>query len=277
MSQQSPICRYASILVSVDATPMCDARIKLAADLSRRSEGRLIGCAAQPIVAPLYFEAVGAGVATFTEIEELRVADDLAKAKGRFSGIVGGLSEVEWRQNVGLITDFLVQQAREADLVVANRLFENDDLSPELDVDAGDLLMRAGRPILFVPPGIDRLSAERIIIGWNDTREARRAIADSMPLLLRASEVTVLSIGNADWGASNVAGYLACHGIAALAVEQKASQDDPAEDLLRFAQTHGADLIVCGGYGHSRVREWILSGVTLSLLDRAPLCCLMTH
>ncbi len=276
MSQQSPICRYASILVSVDATPMCEGRIKLAVDLSRRFEGRLIGCAAQPIVAPLYFEAVGTGVATFTEIEELRVADDLAKAKGRFFRIAGEGSEVEWRQNVCLITDFVVQQAREADIVIASRPSENENLSPELDVDADDLLMRAGRPILFVPPGIDRLSADRIIIGWNDTREARRAIADSLPLLLRASEVTVLSIGNENCGASNVASYLACHGVAVLAVEQK-SQDGPAEELVRFAQARGADLIVCGGYGHSRAREWILSGVTLNLLDQTTLCCLMTH
>lgn len=276
MVPRSPVCRYASILVSVDATPICEGRIKLAVDLSRRFEGRLIGCAAQPIVAPLYFEAVGTGVATFTEIEELRVADDLAKAKGRFLHIAGECDEVEWRQNVGRITDFVVQQAREADIVIASRPSENENLSPELDVDAEDLLMRAGRPILFVPPGIDHLSADRIVIGWSDTREARRAIADSMPLLLRASEVTVLAIGNENSGASNVASYLACHGVAVLAVEQN-SPDGPAEELVRFAHAHGADLIVCGGYGHSRMREWVLSGVTLNLLDQTTLCCLMTH
>jgi nucleotide-binding universal stress UspA family protein len=269
--------RYASILVSVDLTAACEARLKLAVDLSDRFESRLIGCSAQPVVAPLYFEVAGAEVATVTEIEERRAINDLSKAKDRFIRAVGASSRAEWRQDLTFATDFIVQQARAADLIITNRPYSDEAGSVEPNVDAGDLLMRAGRPALFVPPDIDHVSAKRIIVGWKDTREARRAVFDALPLLTRSTEVTVLSVGSDDQGAKDVAVYLGCHGIAAFAVNRAVAEAKAADELLRFAEDEGADLIVCGGYGRSRAREWIFGGVTRDLLDHAKLCCLMTH
>lgn len=270
-------CKYASILVSVDLTTSCEARLRLAVDLSERFESCLIGCAAQPVVGPLYFEATAAGVETFAERQERRVADDLAKAKDRFLHAVGAYHRTEWRQEFDYITDCIVQQARAADLIIVSGPSPEGREFVDANVDAGDLLMRSGRPVLFVPPKVDYLSAKRIVIGWKDTREARRAVTDSLPLLKRATEVTVLSVGVADAGATDVANYLACHGIAAFAISHSAVDPEAADEVVRFAQTEGADLIVCGAYGHSRAREWIFGGVTRKLLHHAPLCCLMTH
>lgn len=269
-------CRYARILVAVDPSPACEARVRLAAGLAGRFDATLIGCSAQPVVAPLYFEATGAGVATITEIEKQRANNDLAKAKERFMHAAGAENRLEWRQELTFPTDFMVQQARAADLIVASRPSALS-ASVDLDVDAGDLLMRAGRPVLFVPPQIDHLSAKRIVVGWKDSREARRAVMDSLPLLICATEVSVLSIGNGDCGTKDVAALLEAHGIAASPVDRAPVGADSADDLLRFAEGEGADLIVCGGYGHSRAREWIFGGVTRHLLDHATLCCLMTH
>ena len=146
-----------------------------------------------------------------------------------------------------------------------------------MSVDAGSLVMDAGRPVLFVPPKVDYLAAKCIVIGWKDSREARRAVWDSLPLLKTAKDVLVVSVDEDNDGAKDVVNHLACHGVAASNLGRPVSAAGIADDLVGIAQQQGADLIVCGAYGHSRAREWILGGVTHDLLDHAPLCCLMSH
>jgi nucleotide-binding universal stress UspA family protein len=213
-------------------------------------------------------------VTTIAEIEERQALEILAKAKDRFIRVAGSNDRVEWRQELGFATDTVLQQARAADLVVTSRPSLNDAGS---DADPGELLMRAARPILFVPPGIDHVSAKHIIVGWKDTREARRAVIDALPLLARAQEVTVLSVGSEDSGATDVAAYLGYHAIVALAVNRTIADEEAAEEILRLAEAKAADLIVCGGYGHSRAREWVFGGATRTLLYSSARCCLMTH
>jgi nucleotide-binding universal stress UspA family protein len=276
-SDRQSDCRYASILVAVDLAETCEARVSLAADLAHRFEGRLIGCAAQPIRAPLYFETPQRGIETFLEVEQRRVTDDLERAKISFAHVAGTSKQVEWRQQFTYITGFLVEQARAADLIIVGRPSAEQSAFVDANVDAGDLLMRAGRPILFAPPKMDCLSAKHIVVGWKDTREARRAVVDSLPLLTRATEVTVFSVGREDSGAKDVAAFLACHGIAAISAHCAVAEAEAPHEMLRFAESEAADLIVCGGYGHSRAREWIFGGVTRELLQHAPVSCLMTH
>ena len=139
--------------------------------------------------------------------------------------------------------------------------------------------MELGRPILVVPPGIVNCSARRVIIGWKNTREARRAVSDSMPLLQQSQEVLVVCAGanpREEWG-SDVQEYLSIHGVSARTLIRPISEELIADELLRTAESEGADLIVCGAYGHSRLREWMLGGVTRNLLDRSSICCLLAH
>ncbi len=140
-----------------------------------------------------------------------------------------------------------------------------------MSVDGGDLVMDAGRPVLFVPPGVDFLSAKRIVIAWKDTREARRAVWDSMPFLKRAAEVSIVVIDSEDGSARDVATYLGCHGVAATTTTRPESEIAVAVKIVHIAQQEGADLIVCGAYGHSRAREWAFGGVTRDLLEGSPL------
>jgi nucleotide-binding universal stress UspA family protein len=268
---------YASIMVPMDLNPLSEARAKLATGLADRFSSRLIGIAAQPIEAPLYFEAPVEGVPGIVEIEERRSKEDLAKAEAVFRRVAGARNRIEWRQALAFPRDYVLEHARAADLIVAARPCRSDGGLRPMSVDGGDLVMDAGRPVLVVPPDVDLLAAKRIVIAWKDAREARRAVWDSMPFLKRAAEVSILAVDAEDRGARDVAAYLGLHGIEAAVLTRPATNAAVAGEIVRIAQQEGADLIVCGAYGHSRAREWAFGGVTHDLLDSSPLCCLMAH
>jgi nucleotide-binding universal stress UspA family protein len=276
MPQSKPASvSYATIMVAMDLDPEAEARAKLATGLADRFSSRLIGVAARPILAPLYFEAPVSGVASMIEIEERQVAEDLAKVEAVFRRVIGTRTPVEWRQAQAFPLDTLLLHARAADLIVAARPRE-PALQP-MSVDAGDLVMAAGRPVLFVPPRIEHLSAKRIAVAWKDSREARRAIWDSLPFLKIAEEVFIVSVDVKDHSAKDIAAYLGCHGVDASLIDCPAPTGSVADELVRIADQETCDLMVCGAYGHSRAREWVLGGVTRDLLDHAPLPCLMAH
>jgi nucleotide-binding universal stress UspA family protein len=266
---------YAAIMVPVDGGPESDNRVKVAAALADRFSARLIGVAALPVSAPLYFETPADGVASFFELEERRVSDDLEKAERGFRRIVGTRNGIEWRCGRVSPNGYVAEQARAADLIVASR--PHRGLQADAEVDAGDLVMNAGRAVLIIPPRSEPLLAKHVVIGWKDTREARRAVRDSLPLLKLAEDVSVVAIGESESGGTDVCTYLRHHGVEARAYTRPGHIAAMAEELVRIAQQEGADLIVCGAYGHSRTREWVFGGVTRDLLDHAPLCCLMAH
>ena len=271
---------YASIMVPMDLAPHAERRVSLAVGLADRFGGRLIGVAAQQIIPPLYFESPTAGTPSIVEIEQRRVAEELGKAEATFRRAAGKHKLVEWRQAIAFPNEYVIQQARAADLIVAARPAHSESAADRMAIDCGDLVMAAGRPVLFVPPRVDQIAAKRIVIGWTDTREARRAVRDSLPLLEEAKDVFVVSVDSEDIddaGASDVGAYLACHGISVSARGWPAPARGIADELIRIAEGESADLIVCGAYGHSRARQLVLGGVTRDLLDHAPVCCLMAH
>lgn len=149
---------------------------------------------------------------------------------------------------------------------------------PLFAVDPADAVMQLGRPVLVVPPDLDHLDAKRVVIGWKNTREARRAVWDALPFLKRASEVLVVSV---DDGASSegqdTLRLLQAHDVSAIRVRRDAQGELVSLALVEAAAEHGADLIVTGAYGHGRLREWVVGGVTRELLAGAPVCCLMSH
>jgi nucleotide-binding universal stress UspA family protein len=150
-------------------------------------------------------------------------------------------------------------------------------------LDPGSVIVHAGRPVLLVPTGVDALQGRRIVIGWKDTREARRAVRDALPLLRRAEDVLAVHIGEKGGqvgGGSNVedaAEYLARHEIRIRSRIETQSNNSIASELIRSAKEEAADLIVVGGYGHSRLGEFIFGGVTRELVTTSPICCLFSH
>jgi nucleotide-binding universal stress UspA family protein len=149
-------------------------------------------------------------------------------------------------------------------------------------LDPAELVLAAGRPMLLVPPEAKDLVGARALVAWKDRREARRAVADALPLLQRAERVLVVEAGEASArerqssGSADVAAWLCRHGVTARGIVT----DDTAGvavQLDRIAEEEGADLIVAGAYGHGRFREWALGGVTRDLLLYARRCVLLSH
>ncbi len=265
----------ASILVAVDLKPSARERLRLAGHLADVFGAGLIGVAADepPYGVPPVGPTLGStyALAAASEI----VMNDLTQAHAVFEAEIDRHRFRAWRSKLGPTLPYLIAQAAAADLVVVGR---GEEPAP-LAIDPGDLAMQLGGPVLVVPPGIDHLDAKRVLVGWKNTREARRAMRDAMPFLAKASQVVVASVddgfGPAD--AQDVIALLQAHGIATQAVTPDASGATVAEALTDAAAEYGADLVVAGAYGHSRLREWVFGGVTRELMAGSPVCCLMSH
>jgi hypothetical protein len=130
-------------------------------------------------------------------------------------------------------------------------------------------------PILVVPPEVKSLKLKLAMVCWRDTREARRAVSDALPLLQKTQQVVVVELVPDESGrdaahgrVDDVIAWLKRHGVAAFArVFHWPERNNPMEKLFQY----GADLIVAGAYGHTRLREWVFGGFTGDLLHRSPL------
>ena len=274
---------YASLMVAVDLDPAATERVKLASSLADRFGARLVGVAGASAFAPLYHDMSPVAHARLVEDEWRRAGEALERAQALFRAAAGSRDGVEWRAAAGEPVDHLISQARAADLVVVGRPGPDDALDPRLRVPPGPLLMGLGRPVLLAPPRVERLSAARVVVAWKDTRETRRAVLDSLPLVRTAEAVFVVVVGEGEGGgegrdgAADVAAYLARHGAASATVLRPGPGGSVADTLQRTAQREGADLVVAGAYGHSRLRQWVFGGVTRDLLGSASICCLLSR
>lgn len=259
---------YATLMVNLEPGKSKASPLQLAGDLAERFDAAVVGIAAcQPV--GFMPDSMGYSTAQFIEPDRLAMKQDLEQAEAEFrSAVKPRVGQIEWRSTVTLapIADFIVREARSADLVVTgvspHVLFGNARRT-----DPSDLVMQAGRPILVVPTTAATWTLKRVLIGWKDTRETRRAILDALPLLKTALHVSVVEIAGATEitdarkRVADVATWLKRHGVAADCVTAVSTGDDAAA-LEATAQTQDAEVIVAGAYGHSRMREWMLGGVT---------------
>lgn len=183
-------------------------------------------------------------------------------------------------------TGAAVQLARTVDLVVAGQ-YEGGIAAAESEVLSVKVLLGAARPVLYVPlEGDKSLAYPNILIAWNDSREAVRAINDAMPFLKSAEQVSVVSVQPLDGRAPDyrrsgkrLLANLARHGVDAsyTVIDVAGCQMDADEWLVQQTQRDDVDLLVAGGYGHTRMTEFVLGGVTRSLLHRMEGQVLMSH
>lgn len=267
-----------ALLTPVHLGDGAEATIRFAAGLAKALSCRLVGVGAAEIDLPYYGDGTGMVDALLIENARTALAEDLAKAEALFRQAANGVA-VDWRGAVEASRRFALTQARAADLVVMARQGPDDAALGRMGVAPSDIVMELGRPILVVPPGVPCLKARSVVVAWKDTREARRAVQDALPLLVRAEMVSVLSVGAdpEDDGAQDVCGYLAHFGISARAVQRPEGGRHVVEEITTLARQQDADLIVAGAYGHSRLREWIFGGVTQDLIETTPVCCLLSH
>jgi nucleotide-binding universal stress UspA family protein len=266
---------YASILVHLDLSPDSRCRLDLARGLAGRFGARMVGlCAAAPSDTVLLMGGLPAGLLSEHEAQ-LRDACDVQRQ--RFSKAADGLP-TEWRSAIASPREFLRRNACVADLVVAGRA-PAELANPEFHLAAADAVMTAGRPVLIAPPGVSTLAGDHIVVAWKTGRPAALAVQLALPLLRRASRVTVLGVGEETSKAEldDVRDHLARHQVAAETSWRGSAGLAVDRVVVEAAQDVGADLIVCGAYGRSHLFEWALGGATEGLLAESPICCLMVH
>jgi nucleotide-binding universal stress UspA family protein len=271
---------YATLMVHVDFDGASDARIRTAASLANRFNAVLIGVAGWAPRTPLTYGGVIVD-AELTEGDMQQMGERLDQCRQHFQTVAERPEKTEWRSGLDFPDEILIREARAADLVVVGRDRVSGDWYRSLD--PGAVLLRAGRPILVVPGGVDSMRAERVVIGWKETREARRAVQDALPFLHEASRVSIVEVcehGSEDEvhrHLSDVTRYLERHRIK-MGARIVAHAKSAASELVKVAGDEDADLIVAGAYGHSRLGEWIFGGVTRDLLTKSSsVCCLMSH
>lgn len=269
-----------SLMVYVDRQSVSAAPLDATRALAERFDADVIGVAAADRVAPLYFEE-GAYAVELMERERKEIKTELTRIEQRFrTALAARSSRLEWRAAVGFPAPFLAGHAHSADLIVVGHLRQS--FSAAWNVNAGDILMAAGRPLLVMPEGAKWRDPDTIMLAWKQTREARRAFADALPLMKIARHITIVSVLEDDARdkvvnqQNEVRRWLDKHGVNA-AVRCEEVQDRAAVDLLEISSEIGSDLIVAGAYGHSRVGEWALGGVTRDLLARASCPLLLSH
>ncbi|ACL62774.1 universal stress protein [Methylobacterium nodulans] len=145
-----------------------------------------------------------------------------------------------------------------------------------------DLILYCGRPLLVVPPAAEAFTAERIVVAWDGSAPAARAVGDALPFLRGAREVHVVTVTGEKDLSETVPGaelgpYLARHGVPVTVVDLPMEEGSVAETLRRHAILSRADLMVAGGFVHARLREMVLGGVTEALLTACPVPLLLSH
>jgi nucleotide-binding universal stress UspA family protein len=273
---------YRSLMVHLDLGQCSEPALRVTCELADRFKSKVIGVAASLPGVPVHADGMVASSVLEADFEQLNQAIDRCETRFR-SALGGSSSSLEWRSDAAYPADFLAAESRAADLLVVGRSENDASRGPYQQLDIGDAVMKAGRPILVVPPHGTSLAVNRILIAWKDTTEARRAISGALPLLKQATELTIVEIVSdeserdaADIRVGDVARWLQGHNASASA-RVELSAGDAGSQLVAIASEAGSDIIVAGAYGHTRLREWIFGGVTHHLLRKSPACALLAH
>lgn len=273
---------YKSILLNLNIDGPIEPITRIGVNLAKRFDARLIGFCAADAPLPVTMAPEGAAIAAdIWEQSRDEIRRRLTSLNGEFDGLVAGAVKTDWHGDIENPNHAVARRARMADIVVTSASQGASTGDPYRTVDPGSLVLRAGRPVLVAAQGAMDLPARRIVVSWKDTREARRAVADAVPLMAMAEEITIVAVDRNpdDWtrdSVKDVAGFLAGHGIKAR-TEIIKTADDEGNRLVDFFASMNAELIVSGAYGHSRLREWVFGGVTRSLLDEVWLNRLMSN
>jgi nucleotide-binding universal stress UspA family protein len=261
--------------------------LAVAGDLAERFDCEVIGIAACQPMRIGYAGMAYAGMAYVGDCFQLdrdELDAELRNAETEFrKALTSRAPSLQWRSDVTVepLSDYFAREARGADLIITHTSSaEPTDNSRR--INTGSLVIQAGRPVLIAPAHAKALKLDRMLVAWKDNREARRAIRDALPLLMAATEVVVATLVDADHVAraeadlDDVLAWLKRHGVAATALAVAATGDD-YEQLRAIAKAHKPDVIVAGAYGHSRLHEWVLGGVTKDLLHDTHVCALLSH
>ncbi len=270
-----------TVLVHLEADKYTPSRLEAAIALATDHGAHLVGLYVRPRVeipaaAQAYLDAEILAASDRATREQADRTETAFRERCERAGI-----PFEWRCEVGDSHEIVTLHARHADLAVVGQ-------TPPESVDSlifahlpEDVALGSGRPVMVVPyVGAHTEIGRSVMIAWNGSREAVRAVYDALPILERAERVIVLSVNPGEMRhipGADITAQLARHGVTAEASETS-NNDIPIGDvLLSRAVDFGVDLIVMGAYGHSRAREWIAGGATHHILAHMTVPVLFSH
>lgn len=272
---------FKDILVHVDNTPHSRVRLALASKLAQGQDAHVIALNVRthPVLPQFIVSQYG------SQIDNVRDSfneEAAREARAAFDAIqpAHGVT-TEWRDVDGSLVDSVSLHARYADITIIGQTESDEGERPLPD----SLILDVGRPVLVVPfAGKFDTIGERVIVAWNGSREATRAVHDALPLLKRSSRTHVIAVnptgGMAGHGAipgADICLHLSRHGVNAVCEHIKSEDLNVGQMLLSRAADEDADLIVMGAYGRSRLRELVLGGATRHLLRHMTVPVLLSH
>ena len=258
-----------NILVHQDRTKNCKTRLKLGVALAKQHQAHL----------KVVF-ARGGWKESITEFA--------LEARQEFDALAMGV-DAEWiaadafNPDMNLV-DQLLWHTRHADIAIVGQYNEKDrGFSPKTLVE--QLMLESGRPVLVVPYSWKYAAlGVRVMVAWDRKRESVRAVNDAIPLLTKAKLVELVAVTSKKPSVdkkfdrcADLAKHLACHGITSVTNNLVAKDIDIGNLLLSIITDGDIDMVVMGGYGHARLRETVLGGVTKDILAQMPVPVLMSH
>lgn len=286
---------YRSIVVCLGGDDRSEELLDFAADIAAANHAHLTGlylCSVPRFTYPMAPGVEGAIVLWDKEAEEKGPDEVELKLQDKFlKACKQKKLEYSWHSLSYFDAELAVTYLRMADLALLPQHNPHGDSTQITKPIIQMLLLSAGRPVLFLPhTGTFSPNFSNVLVAWNGSREAARAVSDALPLLKQAQAVTVLTISHGDRDKNlsalpdtstdtdtDIVAYLARHGVTATLLEVSKAPADIGECLMERAAHVGAGLLVMGGYGHSRFTELVLGGATRKVLDAMSIPVLMSH
>ncbi len=276
-----------TILVSLNDVERASHLLDIASVLADRHDSHVIGLYVIPAV--YIHPGISAHLAAdVTDMGRRFFQDRASTVKQLFEDQMNKQGfKGEWREVDGmshLVSSAVIEHGRQADVIIASQGGAASNNGCEADF-AEHLVLDAGRPVLFIPNvGKFETVAQNVIFGWNATRESARAAFDAVPLMKDGAKAHVVWVDSklrdhdgAALPGAELSTALSRHGFRAISEPTSAPDIDAADALLNRVSDVGADMLVMGAYGHSRVREMVFGGATRKVLDQMTVPVLMSH
>lgn len=281
------------LVVLLDGSARDEAKLAVAGGLARQHDAHVTGLCLLELLLPADVSFALGGYPDLWALPEFAKQIE-SQARTKALTVEQGFREFLRREGVSgdwqfesesLITG-LTRRTQTSDLLIVGQADPDHPLPAAGRTLVEDVLMTCGRPLLLIPyAGTFGPIGTNTLVGWTHTRESARAVHDALTLLVAGAKVTVLSVEQSRPApdtkvlpTADIAEHLARHGLDVSAARTVVSDGlSPADALLDYASDIGADLLVVGGYGHSRTREMIMGGVTRDLLQHMTVPVLMSH
>ena len=268
------------VLVHVDNSECCKQRVFDAMALAKLNDAHLSAVYTyQTVIVPTLHTGIGAAH-IFTELE-MHNQDRAQEAKELFNQWTQSWrSKTSWVTHYGDPGSVIASHAAHHDIVVMSQHYDPGDESVS-GKNVDKVVIECGRPVLVIPRiGAKDNIGKRILIAWNGSREAVRAVHDALPFLIEAEAVELVTINESkeiDIPSIDIVEHLSRHGVNIEGGNVDTKSSHIGEAILYLAQNFASDLIVMGAYGHSRFREYLLGGATRHVLEKTNIPILMSH